>query len=85
MLIAGSLRIETFEGSRPHLRLMGFESDPMGMSFVRSRVFAANTSNPTLDHAKRLPPSGRLRSDGVAFYRRGQTLVRKATGYELES
>ena len=27
MSIAGSLRIETFEGSRPHLRLMGFESD----------------------------------------------------------
>jgi hypothetical protein len=25
--IAGSLRIETFEGSRPHSRLMGFELD----------------------------------------------------------
>jgi hypothetical protein len=27
MQAAGSLRIETFEGSRPHSRFMGFESD----------------------------------------------------------
>ncbi len=32
MLAAGSLRIETFEGSRPHLRLMGFQSDVVAVS-----------------------------------------------------
>src|SRR5262245_57151233 len=33
MLIAGSLWIEAFEGSRPHLRLMGFESDSVALAW----------------------------------------------------